>query len=128
MKSALPLLLLLIVVASSSRAETPLLANVSGRTNVSLNGSWRIIVDPYETGLNAHYWENKQPQDKSALVEYNFDTSETLSVPVTGTRRRRSYSSTKAQSGTRSRSPINESRTYALMCILGLQIICLVSI
>jgi beta-glucuronidase len=59
----------------------PLLTNFAGRASISLNGPWQAIVDPYETGLGARYYENRKPQTKSDLVEYDFDSSGTLKVP-----------------------------------------------
>jgi beta-glucuronidase len=58
-----------------------LIANVPGRATQSLNGTWRIIVDPDETGLTSRFYENRKPKDKRDLVEYDFDTSPTLKVP-----------------------------------------------
>jgi beta-glucuronidase len=80
MKSAL-LALLLLASPAFIHAQSPLLGNVPGRTSVSLNGTWRIIVDPYETGLSERYYENRKPRDKSDMVQYDFDASETLNVP-----------------------------------------------
>jgi len=82
-KPFLILFFLFASVASAAPAPAPsnLIANVSGRATVSLSGVWRVIVDPYENGLSAHFYENAKPRDKSALVEYDFDTSGTLLVP-----------------------------------------------
>jgi beta-glucuronidase len=55
--------------------------NLSGRTATSLSGTWRIIVDPYDIGFDSRFYENRKPRDKQDLVEYDFDTSETLKVP-----------------------------------------------
>src|SRR5262245_52394824 len=55
--------------------------NLAGRKTISLDGTWHAIVDPYETGLNARFYENRKPKTASELVEYNFDTSDTLKVP-----------------------------------------------
>jgi beta-glucuronidase len=77
-------LLLILLLALTAQAQTPLagpIANVPGRKTVSLNGAWHIIVDPLESGLNAEYYRNRKPKDKSDLVEYDFDASETLAVP-----------------------------------------------
>ena len=48
---------------------------------MSLNGAWHIIVDPYETGLRARYYENATLESRSGPIEYNFEQSETLNVP-----------------------------------------------
>ena len=66
-----------------------LLTNSENRQKQSLNGQWKIIIDPYETGYYDYryqprkdgYFENRKPKDKSELVEYDFDNSEELTVP-----------------------------------------------
>jgi beta-glucuronidase len=58
-----------------------LIANISGRATISLDGTWNAIVDPFETGLRAKFYENAHAQDKSDLIEYNFDIAGTLKVP-----------------------------------------------
>jgi beta-glucuronidase len=58
-----------------------LVANIPGRTTISLSGAWQVIVDPYETGLSDRFYENRQPKNKQDLVEYSFDASGTLKVP-----------------------------------------------
>jgi len=70
---------------------SPLIANVSGRHTVSLNGAWRAIVDPYDAGsidYHGHPLRNDsafsadhKPGSKSELVEYDFDNSGQLTVP-----------------------------------------------
>ena len=67
--------------AKAAPAPADLIANVSGRTTISLSGVWQAIVDPYETGLSDRFYENRRPKDKQDLVEYNFDASGTLKVP-----------------------------------------------
>jgi beta-glucuronidase len=73
----------------------PALANVYDRHPVSLNGQWRRIVDPYETGYSDYrgtpydtaakptggFFLDRRHPGKSDLVEYSFDTSPTLNVP-----------------------------------------------
>jgi len=69
-----------------------LIANVTGRAGMSLNGKWNAIVDQYDNGYynyrmkvkktsstffaDRHYF--KQPD---SLIEYDFDASGTLEVP-----------------------------------------------
>jgi beta-glucuronidase len=60
---------------------SPLIANVPGRTTISLNGSWPAIVDPVEAGLGNRFYQDARPKDKSDRVEYSFDLSPTLNVP-----------------------------------------------
>jgi beta-glucuronidase len=74
-------LLLLVWSLTATGAETPLINNVSGRTKVSLDGSWRAIIDPYGTGASMRFFEDAKPAKPSDLVEYNFDASGTLNVP-----------------------------------------------
>jgi beta-glucuronidase len=69
----------------------PLIQNIHGRATTSLNGEWQAIVDPYDVGMfsyraqplknNEAFYKNYQPQSKSELVEYDFDTSGRLNVP-----------------------------------------------
>jgi beta-glucuronidase len=61
---------------------SPLISNIPGRTTTSLVGAWHAIVDPYESGLHARYYENAKPQDaRTSPIEYDFAASETLNVP-----------------------------------------------
>ena len=57
------------------------IANVAARRSISLNGTWRVIIDPYDTGFDHRLYENRKAQDGQDLVEYDFDTAETLKVP-----------------------------------------------
>ncbi len=78
-------------VASAQLNESlsPLIINTHNRKTVSLNGQWQIIIDPFENGYYNHrylpkkdgYFLNRKASDKTELVEYNFDTAETLNVP-----------------------------------------------
>jgi beta-glucuronidase len=71
------------------------IGDVFARQTTNLNGKWRVIVDPYDTG---YFDYRRQPydasgkvtggfaldahaKDKTDLVEYDFDTSPTLNVP-----------------------------------------------
>jgi beta-glucuronidase len=66
--------------AFAAPAPATLIANVSARTTVSLNGSWRVIVDPFENGKSG-FFRDAKPKDKRDLVEYSFDASPPLNVP-----------------------------------------------
>jgi len=66
--------------AYASAAPSTLIANVSARTTVSLNGSWRVIVDPFENGRSG-FFRDAKAKDKSDLVEYSFDASPVINVP-----------------------------------------------
>ncbi len=83
----------------STAAESPLQAQsiqAYTRAATSLNGEWKIIVDPYENGyynyryepfdeqekpsVNAFFTDSK-PKTPSDLIEYDFDKADTLQVP-----------------------------------------------
>ncbi len=86
---------LLILVLSFSTAYTQtsdLITNISNRNKISLDGKWRIIIDPYEVGYYDYrykprsdgYFLDRHAKDKSDLVEYNFDTSDPMVFLLTG--------------------------------------------
>ncbi len=72
-----------------------LIQNIFARQEVSLDGRWNYIVDPYENGYYDYrhqpydqsasgtggFFDDKKPADRNELVEYNFDLSPTLKVP-----------------------------------------------
>lgn len=84
----------LLSLARMIHAETAPL-NIYARTNLSLNGKWAYIIDPYENGFYDYrhmpydaspnptggYFLDRKPRDKTELIEYNFDQSPTLTVP-----------------------------------------------
>src|SRR5665811_2399338 len=82
--------LLCLGVFPALSAELDLIQNASARQGVTLNGPWRVIVDPYESGYYDYRYKpqadggfgaNKKPQSKSDLIEYDFDTADRLQVP-----------------------------------------------
>jgi beta-glucuronidase len=81
MKLSMVAICLLAGSAFGATEPSDAIANVSARTTISLNGTWKIIVDPYDTGFDYRFYENRKPRGKDDLVEYDFDTSETLNVP-----------------------------------------------
>jgi hypothetical protein len=46
---------------AAAAAPSPLIANIPGRTSISLDRTWRAIVDPYETGTGMRFYENAKP-------------------------------------------------------------------
>ena len=84
----------LLALAAAAHAE-PALANVHARKSVSLNGKWNTIIDLYDVGYVDYrgvsqdalarptrgFSLDRRQQDKSELLEYNFATSPTLTVP-----------------------------------------------
>ena len=75
-------LLVLLLSGSALGAQTPstLITNIPGRTTVSLNGAWRVIVDPFDNGRSG-FFRDAKPKDKRDLVEYSFDASPVINVP-----------------------------------------------
>jgi len=81
--------LLALAAAALPQASASAMVNVADRKTISLNGKWRVIVDPYENGFydfrmqedKNGYFRDAKPQDKSDRVEYDFDTSAQLDVP-----------------------------------------------
>jgi beta-glucuronidase len=79
----------LAVVTTVSAQNPTLIANIDGRQTMSLDGDWKTIIDPYETGYYDYryepsangYFKDAKPKTKSDLIEYDFDTSESLKVP-----------------------------------------------
>ena len=70
--------------------QAPLMQNVSGRQTISLDGEWRAIVDPYQSGYLDYRYRpyadggmgaNKKPTAAGDLVEYDFDSAGQLAVP-----------------------------------------------
>ena len=81
------LLAALLLAALPARAFSPY-----GRECISLGGQWNYIVDPMDTGIYKYQMQLQKPhkryfadrhcyQDKSTLIEYDFDHSPTLQVP-----------------------------------------------
>ena len=90
MMKLLVLFLAVFALVSSVRAQQiGLIANTDGRRTISLDGEWKTIVDPYESGYYNYryqpsdngYFKNAKPKSKSDLIEYDFDTSTSLQVP-----------------------------------------------
>jgi beta-glucuronidase len=89
MKALLVAALLSIACSTAFAADGGLITNIEGRKTTSLNGKWQVIIDPYENGYYDYrhhpvqngYFKNAKPKSKSDLIEYNFDTAETLNVP-----------------------------------------------
>src|SRR6188768_3678660 len=98
MKLRLPLICwggLIAFVVTAVRAEN--IPDLYLYDGVTLNGEWRSIIDPYETGFYDYRWTQRDLEDKPSRsetffldvkpenagerVEYDFDTSPVLNVP-----------------------------------------------
>jgi beta-glucuronidase len=66
--------------AAGPSAPSTLIANIPGRTTMSLNGAWHAIVDPFDNGKSG-FFRDQKARSKSDLVEYSFDASPGLNVP-----------------------------------------------
>ncbi|MEL6975614.1 MAG: glycoside hydrolase family 2 TIM barrel-domain containing protein, partial [Bacteroidota bacterium] len=84
---------------ATSQAQEPLLQNVYNRPATLLNGNWKYVVDPYDTGYRNHrnwkpfdevestkasakpYYTDKVIENRWDRVEYNFNTSPEIMVP-----------------------------------------------
>jgi len=72
-----------------AQSEADLLQNIQNRDKMSLDGEWKIIVDPLENGYYNHryqprddgYFKNQKMKSPSDLIEYDFDTDVSLQVP-----------------------------------------------
>jgi beta-glucuronidase len=74
------LFLMLAGLAHAAPVPSTLIANLPGRTTVSLNGAWHAIVDPFDNGKGG-FFRDQKAHSKSDLVEYSFDASPVLNVP-----------------------------------------------
>src|SRR5471030_316033 len=67
---------------SKAIAVQPCLANIPGRSTVSLNGKWQAIIDPYDFGNGERaIWKDKKATGKTDFYEYSFDGGPVLNVP-----------------------------------------------
>lgn len=78
--------LLFLLVLSAIQAvsgQDIFINNTQNRTYTSLNGKWKYVLDPYETGGmgGKSIYQNFEPQDKTDRVEYGFDNGKSLWVP-----------------------------------------------
>lgn len=82
-------ILLFVFVSTVEAQQIDLITNTDGRRTTSLNGEWKAIIDPYESGFYDYrykpspngYFKNAKPKSKTDLIEYDFDASGSLKVP-----------------------------------------------
>jgi len=67
--------------ALAMQAQTAM-TNVFGRHCISLNGSWKAIIDPTGIGNWREVWKEKKPVLKTDFVEYSFEGGPVLNVPA----------------------------------------------
>ncbi len=92
-KSAVGLVLMLMMTTLLTAQADHLIGNIPGRKTISLNGSWRYIIDSYETGFYNYrykerrqtdpeaYWNTDIPRNSSERKEHGYTNSRTLQVP-----------------------------------------------
>ncbi|MCG8371986.1 MAG: hypothetical protein MI700_00540 [Balneolales bacterium] len=67
--------------------EISVIDNIYGRERISLNGEWKFLLDPMETGIKKRKYRRDFPADDVAklnegeLIEYEWDSSWTIEVP-----------------------------------------------
>jgi beta-glucuronidase len=84
---------ILFFVQVAAQNVTPLITDIPSRHTMSLNGAWRYIIDPYETGFldyrykemaekdpNA-YWNSDVPKSKTDKIEFGYSDKYVLQVP-----------------------------------------------
>ncbi|WNH08999.1 glycoside hydrolase family 2 protein [Thalassobellus suaedae] len=76
-------LLSLLTNISQVNSQEVFISNTQNRTFTSLNGKWKYVMDPYETGQIGFMplYKNTKQKDKTDRVEYSFDSAQTLWVP-----------------------------------------------
>jgi beta-glucuronidase len=55
--------------------------NIQARNTRSLNGEWKVILDPTGVGDWRQVWLEKKPQTDTDFIEYSFEGGPTLMVP-----------------------------------------------
>lgn len=74
------LLLLALFVLMNVKGQTAMV-NFQARNFESLNGKWKVIIDPTGIGNWRQVWQEKKPQKKTDFVEYSFEGGPELEVP-----------------------------------------------
>ncbi len=93
------LIFLFLGLPSLLSSQQKLVFNTYNRPSTNLNGNWRYVIDPYETGYRNHrnwepfdqkestkasakpYYTDKKVKNRWDRVEYNFDLSDEIQVP-----------------------------------------------
>ncbi|HEV2353701.1 MAG TPA: glycoside hydrolase family 2 TIM barrel-domain containing protein [Puia sp.] len=74
---------------------TPVIQHIFARQELNLDGRWNYIIDPYENGFYDYrhrpfdesasgkggFYDDRKQEDRSQLIEYDFDRSPALNVP-----------------------------------------------
>lgn len=74
-------ILLILLCGLSWLAKAGTLQNVEGRTQLSLNGQWNVIVDPFDVGDKRQFYTSPGQAKEDVLQEFDFTDSQKLQVP-----------------------------------------------
>lgn len=77
------LMLLVAVILHGVLSGQVNIINVNDRHRLSLDGEWKIIIDPYDAGIGnwIALWKDKKAVGKNDFYEYSFDEAPALRVP-----------------------------------------------
>lgn len=72
-------------VADARSAQT-LIGALPNRSRTSLDGQWKLILDPFDVsgrkpGVRRNFWEDRPTTDDGPLVEYEWASSDEIAVP-----------------------------------------------
>ncbi|GAB2806411.1 beta-glucuronidase [Ferruginibacter profundus] len=57
------------------------MGNIMGRKTISLNGKWKVIIDPNDAGERMGVGKDAKAKTNTDFLEYSFDDAPTLNVP-----------------------------------------------
>ena len=75
------IIIVLLLINPLYAGDTSLITNVEGRQTTSLNGKWKIIMDPMENGTHCKFFLDEKSTDKTKYISYSFDGEKSLMVP-----------------------------------------------
>ncbi len=81
------LLFSVLFIQSSQAQRNSLVENIYERERIDLNGTWKFLLDPMETGIIKRKYRRDFPADEVAklnegpLIEYEWDSSWNIQVP-----------------------------------------------
>jgi len=76
-----PLLILILISYPDLLLAQSAMTNIKSRNTTSLNGDWKVIIDPTGTGDWRQVWLERKPEKKTDFFEYSFDESPVMIVP-----------------------------------------------
>jgi beta-glucuronidase len=73
-------LVFIFLIVDLASGQTAMI-NAGSRRLTTLNGEWRVIIDPIGSGQWQQVWLEKRPEKKTDFFEYSFDGAPALTVP-----------------------------------------------